>query len=149
MHDSISVPIASLDESLPLPDYAYEGDGGFDVRASEAAILEPFERKTISCGFALAIPSGYAGLVIPRSGLASEHGITVVNGPGLVDSGYRGEVKVILMNLDPRKRFVIEKGDRIAQMVIIALPSVTLDPTNELSQTERGSRGFGSSGLSR
>ena len=103
---------------------------------------------TVPCGFAMAIPDGYAGLVIPRSGLASRHGVSVVNGPGLVDSGYRGEIMVVLVNLDPQEPFSFERGDRIAQMMIVATPSVTLNNTDQLPASVRGAQGFGSSGVS-
>lgn len=147
MANSITVPIVSLGNASDIPSYAYEGDAGFDLKAAKPCILEPFERKVVPCGFCLEIPDGHAGLVIPRSGLAAKHGITVVNAPGLIDSGYRGEIKVILMNLDSRERFVIEKGDRIAQMLIVAIPAVKLEPVSDLSDSSRGSKGFGSSGI--
>ena len=101
----------------------------------------------VRCGFSLAIPDGYAGLVIPRSGLAARHGISVVNAPGLVDSGYRGELKVVLINLDPHESFKIHAGDRIAQLVIIETPVVSLVPSDDLPSSDRGSCGFGSSGV--
>lgn len=143
----MDVSIAMLDPSLPAPAYAHEGDAGLDLRAAEGGVLNPGERATVPCGFAMAIPEGYAGLVIPRSGLASKHGISVVNGPGLVDSGYRGEIKVVLVNLDPREPFSFAKGDRIAQMMIVAAPPVTLHNIDHLPETARGDAGFGSSGV--
>ena len=148
MQDGISIPIKQLDDSIELPAYAYPGDAGLDLRAAEACTLAPFERRMIPCGIALAIPRGYAGFVLPRSGLAAKHGISIVNAPGLIDSDYRGEVKVILVNLDPRETFTVEKGDRIAQLVIMATPAATLVPVAELSETNRGEGGFGSSGVS-
>lgn len=137
-----------LDETLEAPAYARPGDAGLDLRAAEAGVLEPFERALVPCGVALAIPDGYAGFIVPRSGLAARHGISIVNAPGLIDSGYRGEIKVPLVNLDPNEAFSYEKGDRIAQLVIVAIPSITLHNTNELPESARGEQGFGSSGRS-
>ncbi|MBR2680371.1 MAG: dUTP diphosphatase, partial [Exiguobacterium sp.] len=111
---AIAVPIQRVDKTLDMPAYAYPGDAGLDLRAAEAAVLKPFERKLVSCGIKMAIPRGYAGFVMPRSGLAVKHGISIVNSPGLIDSDYRGEIKAILVNLDPENDFVIEHGDRIA-----------------------------------
>lgn len=147
-HVPLPIPIHMFDCKTEAPSYAYEGDAGLDLRASEACVLQPFERAAISCGFAVAIPDGYAGLVIPRSGLAAKHGISVVNGPGLIDSGYRGEVKVILVNLDPHKPFEIVPGDRIAQLMIVSVPAVKLELVDELPESTRGMQGFGSSGIS-
>ena len=144
---AIAVPIQRIDKTLDMPAYAYPGDAGLDLRAAEAAVLKPFERKLVSCGIKMAIPRGYAGFVMPRSGLAVKHGITIVNSPGLIDSDYRGEIKAILVNLDPENDFVIEHGDRIAQIVILETPTITLEEVDELSSTERGSGGFGSSGM--
>lgn len=144
---SLPLPIQMFDFSNEPPDYAHEGDAGLDLRSVEALTLKPFERALVPCGFALAIPEGYAGLVIPRSGLAAKHGITVVNAPGLIDSGYRGEVKVILMNLDPTEPFDIHVGDRIAQLMIVEAPPVAVHCVDELDDTQRGQGGFGSSGI--
>lgn len=127
-------------------EYAHEGDAGFDLRAAQSLMLGPFERATVKCGFSIAIPEGHAGLVIPRSGLASRNGITVLNAPGLVDSGYRGEVMVVLLNTDPKSAFEVKEGDRIAQMAIVAMPQVSLVERDALDATERGAHGFGSSG---
>lgn len=143
----MDVSIKCLDGGLPAPAYARPGDAGLDLRAAISGTLAPFERMTVPCGFAMAIPEGYAGLVIPRSGLASRHGVSIVNAPGLVDSGYRGEIMVVLVNLDPHEAFAFEKGDRIAQMSIISVPTVTLHNTEELPESDRGDRGFGSSGV--
>jgi len=145
---AIAVPIKMLDGELAVPAYAYQGDAGLDLRSAENAVLKPFERKAISCGIALAIPEGYAGFVMPRSGLAAKHGISIVNSPGLIDSNYRGEVKVILVNLDATEDFKITRGDRIAQLVIMAVPPVELSVTSSLDVTNRGEGGFGSSGVS-
>lgn len=127
--------------------YAHPGDGAFDLRASHDAVIEPLGRATVRCGFAIEIPEGHGGLVIPRSGLASKHGITVLNAPGLVDSGYRGEVMVVLHNTDSNDSFSIGRGDRIAQMAIIAMPQAALVESEALNDTERGNGGFGSSGI--
>jgi dUTP pyrophosphatase len=130
-----------------LPTQAYEGDAGLDLAACERVVLEPGERATVSTGVAVAIPSGYAGYVQPRSGLAADHGITMVNAPGLVDSGYRGELRVILLNTDRDEPFEIEPGMRIAQLVVLSVPPVELRLVDELPASERGERGFGSSAL--
>jgi dUTP pyrophosphatase len=147
--DVIDLEIKKLDGSVLLPKYAHEGDAGLDLSANERVTLKPFERKLVSTGIAIAIPDGYAGLVIPRSGLAIKHGISIVNAPGLIDSGYRGELKVILVNLDPSEQFDIEIGDRIAQLMLVKIPLVTLVETDELPDSERGTGGFGSSGIHR
>ena len=143
----IAVPIKDLDGQLEMPRYAYEGDAGLDLRSTQDAVLKPFERMAVPCGIALAIPQGHAGFVLPRSGLAIKNGISIVNAPGLIDSNYRGEIKVILVNLDPNEDFVIRRGDRIAQLVILRVPSVELQPVAELEDTQRGAGGFGSSGV--
>ena len=148
MMQTITVPVKRLDESLDMPAYAYVGDAGLDLRSAEDAVLKPFQRKLVSCGIAIAIPEGYAGFVLPRSGLAAKHGISIVNAPGLIDSNYRGEIKAILVNLDPENDFKIERGDRIAQLVIMQYPAVQLEEAEELDETVRGTGGFGSSGVS-
>ena len=145
---TVEIPVKQLDKTLDMPAYAYPGDAGFDLRAAEDAVLAPFERKAIACGLSLAIPDGHAGLVLPRSGLAIKHGISIVNAPGLIDSGYRGELKAILINLDAHESFAIAHGDRIAQLLIVKLPTVKLLTVEELSSSERGDGGFGSSGIS-
>ena len=147
MLQAVNVPVKKLDDTLEMPAYAYVGDAGLDLRAAEDAVLQPFERKLVSCGIAMAIPQGYAGFVLPRSGLAAKHGISIVNAPGLIDSNYRGEIKAILVNLDPNEPFEIKHGDRIAQLVIMETPAVTLSAVSELSETDRGAGGFGSSGV--
>ena len=128
-----------------LPRQAYEGDAGLDLAACERVVLEPGERATVATGVAVAIPQGYAGYVQPRSGLAADHGITIVNSPGLVDSGYRGELRVVLLNTDREHSFEIEPGMRIAQLVLVSVPTVELRVVDELPVSERGERGFGSS----
>jgi dUTP pyrophosphatase len=142
----IELPIRRLREDAVFPERAYAGDAGLDLAACERHELGPGERAVVGTGLAVAIPEGYAGFVQPRSGLADRHGISIVNAPGLIDSGYRGELKVILLNTDPSERFVIEPGMRIAQLVVLEVPELELAETNELPLTERGVRGHGSSG---
>ena len=128
-----------------VPTRAYDGDAGLDLSACERVELGPGERALVGTGLAVAIPEGHAGLVQPRSGLASRHGITIVNTPGLVDSGYRGELRIILLNTDASEPFVVEPGMRIAQLVIVAVPELEPLEVDELPASERGVRGFGSS----
>jgi dUTP pyrophosphatase len=128
-----------------LPGRAYSGDAGLDLSACERVVLAPGARALVPTGIAVAIPEGYAGYVQPRSGLASKHGISIVNAPGLVDSGYRGELLINLLNTDPREAFTIEPGMRIAQLVVLEVPHVELVEVDELPDSERGVRGFGSS----
>jgi len=142
----IELPIRRLREDAVLPERAYAGDAGLDLAACERHELGPGERAVVGTGLAVAIPEGHAGFVQPRSGLADRHGISIVNAPGLVDSGYRGELKVILLNTDRSERFVVEPGMRIAQLVVLEVPELELSETNELPVTERGVRGHGSSG---
>ena len=143
----VTVPVKRLDDTLALPEYAYVGDAGLDLRSAEDAVLKPFQRQALSCGIAVAIPAGYAGFVLPRSGLAAKHGISILNAPGLIDSNYRGEIKVILINLDSEQSFEIKRGDRIAQLVILETPPVELSEVSNLDDTTRGQGGFGSSGI--
>jgi dUTP pyrophosphatase len=142
----IELQITRLREDAVLPARAYVGDAGLDLAACERRELGPGERALVGTGLAVAIPNGYAGFVAPRSGLAVEHGITIVNAPGIVDSGYRGELRVILHNTDRRETFVVEPGMRIAQLLVVPVPEVTLREVDELSASERGEGGFGSSG---
>ena len=128
-----------------LPERAYAGDAGLDLAACERVTISPGERAVVGTGLAVAIPEGYAGFVLPRSGLAARHGIGKVNSPGLIDSGYRGEVRVVLLNTDRDQPFEVEPGMRIAQLVILQLPPVDLQVVEELPASERGERGFGSS----
>lgn len=146
--EHVSIPLKQLDAELPVPAYAYAGDAGVDLRATCDETLKPFERKLIPCGIAVAIPRGYAGFVLPRSGLAIKHGVSLVNAPGLIDSNYRGEIQAILINLDPRNDFVIKRGDRIAQLVVMCVPDASFEVRDELPETDRGAGGFGSSGVS-
>ncbi len=145
--DSLVLPIKRLDKSVELPSYAYAGDAGLDLRSAETVDLAPFERRLVSTGLAIAIPDGYAGFVQPRSGLALKKGLSMANTPGLIDAHYRGELKVCAINLDPKETIHIEKGERIAQLVIQKVPVVTLQEVDELSETDRGDGGFGSSGV--
>ena len=141
----IQLPIARLRPEAVVPERAYAGDAGLDLAACEAAVLAPGERATVGTGLAVAIPKGHAGFVQPRSGLAARHGLTVVNSPGLIDSGYRGELRIVLLNTDARESFTVEPGMRIAQLVVLALPELELVEVDELPASERGVRGFGSS----
>jgi dUTP pyrophosphatase len=143
----VTVSIKRLDPELPLPVYAHPGDAGVDLYATEDRIIQPFERALIGTGIAVAIPEGHAGFVQPRSGLALDHGLSFVNTPGLIDSRYRGEIKVIAINLDPSNPIQLSRGDRIAQLVIQPVEHVVLVESDGLDITERGERGFGSSGV--
>ena len=142
----VEVRIRRLRDGAVLPRAAYAGDAGLDLVACERAELGPGERASVPTGLAVAIPDGYAGFVQPRSGLAAEHGISIVNTPGLIDAGYRGEVLVLLLNTDSRRRFVVEPGMRVAQLVILQVPDVDVLEVAELPASERGARGHGSSG---
>ena len=142
------VQIKLLDEDLPMPRYQHEGDAGLDLPSRVDFVLEPGARAMIPTGIAVAIPPGYAGFVLPRSGLASRHGIALVNSPGLVDSGYRGEMSIVMINTDKRETFHIKRGDRIAQLVIQKVEEVKLVRVAELDNTSRGEGGFGSTGRS-
>jgi len=139
------LPFRKLRDDAVVPTRAYDGDAGLDLAACERVVLEPGERAMVGTGLAVAVPDGYAGLVQPRSGLAARHGITIVNTPGLVDSGYRGELRVILHNTDASETFVVEPGMRIAQLVVVPVARVEPLEVEELPESERGVRGFGSS----
>lgn len=142
----MELKVQLLSDSATLPTRSHEGDAGLDLYASEKAHIGPGERWQVATGIAVEIPEGHAGLVLPRSGLAKRHGISLVNAPGLVDAGYRGEVKVLLLNNDPAEIFRIEPGDRIAQLLVT--PFAAVDPvlTEALSESARGEAGFGSTG---
>lgn len=141
------IPVRRLEPTLPLPAAAHEGDAGYDLRAREAVILTPGGgRAAVATGIAVAIPPGCAGLVLPRSGLALRHGVTCLNAPGLIDAGYRDEIRVILVNHDPAEAFSIEVGDRIAQLVIQAVEPVEWIEVDDLGDSARGLGGFGSTG---
>jgi dUTP pyrophosphatase len=139
------LPIRRLREDAVLPGRSYPGDAGLDLAACDGVELGPGERAVVPTGLAVAIPAGYAGFVQPRSGLAAEHGLSVVNAPGLIDSGYRGEVRVVLLNTDREKTFLVEPGMRIAQLVVLPVPELDVEEVDELPGSERGERGFGSS----
>lgn len=143
----LRIPLVSLDPELPVPRYAKPGDAGMDLRARERVVLAAGGgRAIVPCGIRIAIPEGHAGFVLPRSGLARDHGITCLNTPGLVDSGYRGEIMVLLVNTDPVDDFVVERGERIAQLVIQRYEHVEFDVVAELDESERGTGGFGHTG---
>jgi len=141
----IDVAVRRLRDDAILPTKAYEGDAGLDLASCEGVTLGPGERATVSTGIAVEIPEGYAGFVQPRSGLAARHGIGVVNSPGLIDSGYRGEIRVVLLNTDRSLAFTVEPGMRIAQLVVVPVAAVRVVEAGELAVSERGPRGFGSS----
>jgi dUTP pyrophosphatase len=141
----IELPVQRLRDDAVLPAPAYAGDAGLDLSACERVELGPGERATVGTGLAVAIPEGYAGFVQPRSGLAARHGITIVNAPGLVDSGYRGELRVVLLNTDRAEPFVVEPGMRIAQLVVMPVTAAELVEVEALPASDRGVRGFGSS----
>lgn len=145
--NKVALPIKRLDPTVELPSYAYDGDAGLDLRSNEDVTLAPFERRLVGTGLAIAIPEGYAGFVQPRSGLALREGLSMANTPGLIDAHYRGELKVCAINLDPSKSIHIERGERIAQLVIQQVPVVSLLEVDELDETDRGAGGFGSSGV--
>jgi dUTP pyrophosphatase len=142
----VDLPVSKLVESAVVPTRAHEGDAGLDLYAREAAHIGPGERWGIGTGVGVQIPAGHAGLVLPRSGLARDHGIALVNSPGLIDSGYRGELRVLLLNTDPAETFRVEPGDRIAQLVLVPIVLATPIEVAELTDSIRGGGGFGSSG---
>jgi dUTP pyrophosphatase len=141
----IELPIRRLHPEAVMPERAYAGDAGLDLAACERHELGPGERALVGTGLAVAIPEGHGGFVQPRSGLAARHGLTVVNSPGLIDEGYRGEIRVVLLNTDTREPFVVEPGMRIAQLVVLPVPELDPVEVDELPESERGVRGFGSS----
>lgn len=141
----IDVAVRRLREEAVLPGQAYNGDAGFDLASCDEIRLGPGERAVVPTGIAVEIPVGYAGFVQPRSGLAARHGIAIVNSPGLIDSGYRGEIRVVLLNTDLSDSFTVERGMRVAQLVIAPVASVRVIEVDELATSERGARGFGSS----
>jgi dUTP pyrophosphatase len=143
---SVVLPVRRLDRELPLPRYAHPGDAGLDLRARDEVTLRPGERAVVPTGVAVAVPAGCVGLVHPRSGLAARHGVALVNAPGTIDAGYRGEVKVILVNLDPAEPVVLHRGERIAQLVIQRVETVSVQEVDDLPASERGEGGLGSSG---
>jgi dUTP pyrophosphatase len=142
----MNLRIARLDERARIPTRAHDGDAGLDLYALDDALLAPGARASVPTGIAVEIPPGQAGLVLPRSGLASRHGIALVNAPGLIDAGYRGEVRVLLLNTDRDQPFQVSAGDRIAQLVLVRVELLTPVEVDALSDSERGAGGFGSSG---
>ena len=142
----VQLPVMKLKEDAVLPSRAHEGDAGLDLYACEPAHIGPGERWGVGTGVGVEIPEGHAGLVLPRSGLARDHGIALVNAPGLIDSGYRGELRVLLLNTDPAETFRVEPGDRIAQLVLTPIVTTDAVETSALTESTRGAGGFGSSG---
>jgi len=142
----VQLPVAKLTDNAVLPTRAHEGDAGLDLYACESAHIGPGERWSVGTGVAVEIPAGHAGLVLPRSGLARNHGISLVNAPGLIDSGYRGELRVLLLNNDPADIFRVSAGDRIAQLVLVPVAIAAAVEAPELADSARGEGGFGSSG---
>jgi dUTP pyrophosphatase len=142
----VELPVAKLKDEAVLPTRAHEGDAGLDLYSCEAAHIGPGERWSVGTGVGVEIPEGHAGLVLPRSGLARDHGISLVNSPGLIDSGYRGELRVLLLNNDPAETFRVEAGDRIAQLVLVPIALATPVETAVLADSSRAAGGFGSSG---
>ena len=142
----MKLKIKILDKNIPSPKFAHKSDAGIDLYSTIDYVLKPFERKLVPTGIKIEIPEGYAGFVQPRSGLAINHGISLVNTPGLIDSGYRGEIKAILINFDPAKNFEIKKGDKICQLVIMKIENPDIIFEDELNESERGEGGFGSTG---
>jgi dUTP pyrophosphatase len=143
----MKLKIKILDESIPAPKFAHDSDAGLDLYSTIDYVLKPFERKLIPTGIKVEIPAGYAGFVQPKSGLAINHGISLVNTPGLIDSGYRGEIKAILINFDPAENFEIKKGDKICQLVIMKIENAEIVFKEDLDESDRGEGGFGSTGL--
>jgi len=142
----IEVPVRRLRAEAVVPGRAYAGDAGLDLASCDRLVLEPGERGVVGTGLAVAIPEGHAGFVLPRSGLAASHGVSVLNAPGLIDAGYRGELRVILLNTDLRERFAVEAGMRVAQLVVLPVPAAAVVEVEELPASERGEGGLGSSG---
>lgn len=143
---TLQVGLKMLDPGLEAPSYAHPGDAGADLRAREDVVLQPGERRMVPTGVSIALPFGYVALIHPRSGLATKHGLTIVNAPGTVDAGYRGEIAVTLLNTDSSQAIALRRGDRIAQMVIQRVEYAQFVPVDELSGSVRGTGGFGSTG---
>jgi dUTP pyrophosphatase len=144
--EQLPVPIVRLDPGLPLPAYAHPGDAGADLRTAVDVRLEPGERQLVPTGIAIAVPEGYVALIHPRSGLAARHGLSIVNTPGTVDAGYRGEIKVLLVNLDPREPIELSRGDRVAQLVLQRVEQARFVEVDGLAESVRGEGGYGSTG---
>lgn len=146
MNEYLPIKFTKTAPEAVVPSRGRKGDAGYDLSSIEEVVLRPFERRLIGTGISIELPTGYAGLVVPRSGNAINKGLSLVNTPGLIDSNYRGELKAIAINLDPKEPIEIHKGDRIAQLIIIAVADATFEEVEQLDETERGSGGFGSSG---
>lgn len=142
----VQIPIRRLDPGLPLPSYAHHGDAGADLHAAVDVVLQPGERALVPTGVALALPEGYVALVHPRSGLAARHGISIVNAPGTIDAGYRGEVQVCLVNTDRHEPFSVRRGDRVAQLVVQRFETAEFVEADDLPASDRGAGGYGSTG---
>lgn len=142
----MDVPVLVIDDGAVVPGYAHEGDAGCDLVANETVVLAPGARALVGTGLAVAIPEGHGGFVLPRSGLAAQHGVTCANAPGLIDAGYRGELKVALVNLDRNEAYTVHRGDRIAQLVVMPVERITFRPVGELPAASRNDGGFGSTG---
>lgn len=147
MPDTIRLHVRRLDPDIPLPTYAHPGDAGLDLRSTVDLTLQPFERALVPTGIAIALPDGYAGFVQPRSGLAIRSGLSLVNTPGLIDSHYRGEIKIIVINLDPAEPIEIRRNDKVAQLVVQRVAHATVIEVDALDETVRGEGGFGSTGV--
>lgn len=143
----MNIPVKIVEQKAVVPQYAHEDDAGVDLCSTIDMLIKPFQRILIPTGLCMAIPSGYGGFILPRSGLAIKKGLSLVNSPGLIDSNYRGEIKIIAINLDPDYDIEINVGDRIAQLVIMKVENVHFSSVNDLDETVRGSGGFGSSGV--
>jgi dUTP pyrophosphatase len=143
----IKIKIKTLDKSLPVPKYAHKGDAGLDLYSSINCVLNPYDRKLIPTGIKIAIPEGYAGFVQAKSGLAIKYGLALLNSPGLIDSGYRGEICIIVINLDKQNKILINKGDKICQLIIQKIENIDLEVVEDLETTDRGEGGFGSTGI--
>ena len=141
------LPVKRLDPGLPLPAYQHAGDAGLDLHAAESIKLGPGERAVIGTGIAIAIPPGFVGLTAPRSGMAARVGLSTVNAPGVIDSGYRGELKLILVNLDPNEPLAIERGERVAQLLVVPVANAQVSEVDELPPSDRGDAGLGSTGV--
>ncbi len=144
----LNIPVRRRDADIPLPRRARRGDAGVDLRAAVDVVIPPAGgREIVPTGLHIAIPEGYGGFVLPRSGLAIRHGITCLNSPGLIDAGYRGEIQIVLLNTDPTSPFTVKRGDRIAQLVVLEVPELDWQEVDALDETERGHGGFGHSGV--
>ena len=149
MPEYVEVLLSAGTPDVPAPSYAHPGDAGADLTAAESLTLQPGERATVGTGVSIALPDGHVGLVVPRSGLAARHGITIVNSPGTVDAGYRGEIRVTLLNTDSSKAYPVEVGDRIAQLIVMPVTRAQFVPVETLPGSARGDHGFGSTGYRR